>query len=88
MTAKPIAVVYLPDNLDVGGMKPGWDICTELMGQFKKDMPDYYWLVLFDCSVERIELKVFYEKDFSPTTYEELKSLITNAIEQTKNKKP
>ena len=86
MTAKPIAVVYLP--MDLGsGKNTTWGDCHVLRDQFEKEKPDYYWLVLLDPEAIKVEIKVFYEKDFTPIQYEELKSLITNAIKQTKTDK-
>ena len=70
---KPIVIVYLPENISDNGMKSGWTLADELREQFQKEMPEYYWFVLLDYNAERIELKVFYEKDFEQTTYGELK---------------
>lgn len=84
---KPICVVYLPENINIGQAKfPNWAVCRELMDRWSEEKPDYYWFVLPDFDAPKIEFKVFYEKDFTNTQYEELKSLITNAIEQQKNK--
>lgn len=89
MTPKPIAVVYVPQSAyGAGGRKLSWSDSHEIKQTFEKEMPDYYWLVLLDYDAPKIELKVFYEKDFTPIQYEELKSLIANAIEQTKNTQP
>ena len=79
---KPIVIVYLPENISDNGMKSGWTLAGELREQFQKEMPEYYWFVLIDYNAERIELKVFYEKDFTEITYDELKKIIEDSIKQ------
>jgi len=83
--AKPIAVVYLPENLSRGGsgLKTGWDMCRDFAEQWKKEMPDYYWFCILDFSGnENIEFKVFHEKDFTEIQYAELKQLIEESIKK------
>lgn len=84
MTAKPICVVYVsPDGN--GYRSVTWGDCIKMSEHHLKTMPDYHWFFILSNEYVDIEFKVFYEKDFSETKYEELKSIITNAIEQTKN---
>jgi hypothetical protein len=78
--SKPIAFLYLPANLDASGERTDWSICREIADIMEAKMPDYYWIAVPDHDATRIELKVFYEKDFTPIQYEELKSMIEKQI--------
>ena len=82
--AKPICVVYLPENVFPNGKLVTWKDCNEMIKNFDEAKPDYHWFFFPDNSADKIEFKVFYEKDFTEIKYEELKTLITNAIEETK----
>jgi len=80
---KPICVVYLPENINIGrAERPNWSVCRELMDKWSEEKPDYYWFVLPDLDAQKIEFKVFYEKDFTEIQYEKLKILINNQIEK------
>lgn len=83
--AKPIVVVYMPENVSDRGLKSGWVLCGELSEQWNKEKPDYHWFVLLDYDTEKIYLQVFHEKDFTEIQYEELKQLIENQLKPTKN---
>ena len=80
--AKPIVVAYVPSNVSMGARELSWGDMAEMAKSFEADKPDYHWLFLIDYDGNRIELKVFYEKDFESTTFEELKALITEKINQ------
>jgi hypothetical protein len=85
---KPIAVFYLPDNMSTIGRVVNYTDCYNISEDLKNTMPDYYWFVLIekDVNIKSPYLKVFYEKDFSETTYEELKKHIESKIEEYKTK--
>lgn len=85
MKVKPICVVYIPDNISDAGIKSGWSLCNELMEAWNNSKPDYHWFCLIDYNAERIEFKVFHEKDFTPIQYEELKKLIEDSLPQKQN---
>ncbi len=81
---KPIAVVYyLPELLS----RPGGNMVSvyEVNEIFRDMLPDYYTLAVpshlsADGSCEDIRLEVFYEKDFTPIQYEELKKLVLDSL--------
>ena len=83
--SKPIAVIYVPESaFGKNGATVRMSDCMGIMEKFEKEKPDYHWFCFIDYDAPKIELKVFYEKDFSEIQYEELKKLITDAIEQQK----
>lgn len=77
--AKPICVVYYnPEAIFGNGETASAYKVNEV---FQDKFPDYYVLCVpsyksVEGEAEMIELKVFYEKDFVETKYEELKILI------------
>lgn len=79
MEAKPICVVYLP--IMHSGEKMPWKMCNDMTRDFEERKPDYHWFFI-PSDEEKIEFKVFYEKDFTPIKYEELKQLIQKEIEK------
>lgn len=89
MSAKPIVVMYLPNHYEGSGWNAN-DIMHLLNGfdAGKSTATDYwsqyYWFVFYNHEVEVPELKVFYEKDFTPIKFEELKAFITDSIKQQK----
>ena len=86
MIPKPIVVIYyLPDLLirSGGNHTP----IHEVNEVFANIFPDYHVLAVpsymsADGSAEAIELKVFYEKDFTHIQYEELKKMIMDSLPQ------
>lgn len=84
MTPKPIVVIYYLPNIFIG--KGGREISVYEMNEIMKDLlPDYHTLAVpsnqsADGSCEDIRLQVFYEKDFTPTKYEELKKMIMDSL--------
>lgn len=86
MNPKPIAVVYVPAHrLPVPGRHVTWQELHDWQQALEQRSPDYYWFVLPDWSQDphkNIELKVFHEKDFSETQYEDLRKLIKGAIKR------
>lgn len=77
--SKPIAVINIP----YGGAVT-WNACNELTEEHNREKPDYYWFFLLSHTAESIEFEVFYEKDFSQITYDELKELILEKINSQK----
>lgn len=78
--AKPILLIYIPD--DTPGSQHG--IREALSEKFN----DYHVLCLpksHHTMETPVELSVFYPKDFTQIQYDELKTLITNSIEQMKS---
>lgn len=84
--SKPICVVYLPSNMNTGGREIDWSDCRAAQENFEKTKPDYHWFVLIDEDATRVELKVFYEKDFTEIQYQELKNLIEEKTKQIQSK--
>lgn len=75
--AKPIFIVALPYRLS--------DDREGLRESLNKEMPDYYHLV-YSKGIDEIEFKVFYDKDFTETNYEELKEFVRSEINSLKTK--
>lgn len=92
--AKPIAIIYFPDNM--GSPEKNWiyQYMAFLNGEKtehgisfgeKKDYwKDYYWFCFYDYDIDKPEIKVFYEKDFTDIQYNELKKLITQSLNEIK----
>jgi hypothetical protein len=93
--AKPIVVMYIPREgyfSDQHGWDETWYELTRILnGNFgeqsskdKRTYPlywtDYYWLVFPKEDIPEPELQVFYEKDFTPIKFEELKKFIEDAL--------
>lgn len=77
--AKPICVVYYNPQVLFCDAEP--ESIYNVTKVFQDKFPDYYVLCVpsyksVEGEAEMIELKVFYEKDFVETKYEELKILI------------
>jgi len=85
MNAKPICVVYIPSDIMGDGRRLiNMKDCEAMAKNFEETKPDYHWFIFPDNEYERIEFKTFYEKDFTPVHYEELKKIITDSINNTK----
>lgn len=83
---KPIAVIYLPRNInDNNGQINPFELADGLNGRHSKyDFPielygDYLWWC-FPSSDNEFHLEVFHPKDFTEIQYEELKQLLTTEI--------
>lgn len=89
---KPIVVMYLPNHYGDSGWKAE-TVMTLLNGGYGDLFhPDYtvtdywtqyYWLCFYNHEIKVPELKVFYDKDFTPINFQELKVFIE---EKLKNK--
>ncbi len=78
---KPIAVVYVNPNT-LPKEDGFWKVARNLVDDFSVNMPDYYWFVLPDYDATRIELEVFYEKNFTEIQYQELKEIIEESLKK------
>ena len=89
--AKPIVVMYLPENDAYSAQCDADKIMRVVNGNFgeppgDKDIIapeywlDYYWFVFPKRDIEVPELQVFYEKDFTPINFEELKKFIEDTL--------
>jgi hypothetical protein len=93
--AKPIVVMYIPRDGYFGkgmsGEEPVAMLMRSLNGNFGEDQSknpvsyplywtDYYWLVFPKDEITEPELQVFYEKDFTPIKFEELKKFIEDSL--------
>lgn len=76
--AKPIVIIYLDDESI--GEQPVSRMCVKIMEQQNELRPDYYWFCVPDHEAKRVELKVFHEKDFTEVQYQELKTIIEQAV--------
>jgi hypothetical protein len=96
--AKPIAIIYFPDNFTVAGGRQNWiyEYMAYLNGEERGDnkiqwgerkdyWKDYYWFCFYDYDITKPEIKVFYEKDFTEIQYNELKELITQSLNEINN---
>lgn len=90
MTPKPIVVIYYFPYMVLG--KGGRAVHVNEMNEIMKDLfPDYHTLAVpsnqsADGSCEDIRLQVFYEKDFTPIQYEELKQMIMDSLPKKEQK--
>lgn len=86
MEAKPICWIKFnaERSFDVGGRTAN---LSELFDIFGNMMPDYHVLCSFADSLNGIfEVECFHEKDFTEIQYQELKSMIEEAINNQKIK--
>lgn len=94
--AKPIAVIYFPENFQSAG-NSNW--IYEYMRYLNGELPidgeinfgdngkywtDYYWFCFPKRDILEPQLEVFHEKDFTEIQYEELKALIADSINSVK----
>lgn len=78
---KPICLV----KIDTYGQSNPNDLLWKLRSSLEEKMPDYYVFVIpitvdFEKRNDQLEFQVFYEKDFTPIKYEELKALIIESL--------
>jgi hypothetical protein len=86
--AKPICVVYY--NPEMNGNRINR---SEINNSLSNMMPDYYVFCIpswksEDGSAEALELKVYYEKDFTEIQYNELKELIQKHLNESNTVSP
>ena len=95
---KPIVVIYFPNLFESGGER-NWiyKFMAHLNGKPSNEnnvkwvgengyWKDYYWFCFYKEDITEPELKVFYEKDFTPIQFEGLKKLIEDSIQEIKLK--
>lgn len=72
---KPIALIRIPTSTatPVG-------VLTEAIQSIKKELSDYHVLAIRETTAEKLELEVFYDKDFTETDYQQLETLINNYL--------
>lgn len=92
--AKPIVVIYLPDNFNIGNQQQNAPmlLMEALNGNFGEAnsnkityndyWKEYYWFCFTDYKIETPRFEVFYDKDFTETNFEELKQTVLDAIEK------
>ena len=80
MNCKPIVIFRLP-------LINGKSVIDDgLRAHLENKMPDYYVFVIEASTVEPEPLiEAFYEKDFTPIQYDELKKLLTDSINNNSN---
>lgn len=93
-SAKPICVIYFPDYYSVGrNMDWIYEFMSNLNGQpvdgqcgFEPldKFTDYHWFCFYKPGIDEPEFKVFYEKDFTETQFQELKNLVLKSISEQK----
>lgn len=76
--AKPICLV----KVDIRYQK--LDIIHEMNYILREKMPDYHVFAIpnyiTDEPIDQLEIQVFYEKDFTPIKFEELKKFIEDSL--------
>lgn len=94
--AKPICIIYIPEHYSVGTRGNRWifEYADFLNGNQNPDSniswgksevySDYLWFCFPKDEIDAPEFKIFYDKDFTPIEFEELKKLITYSIEKSK----
>lgn len=89
MSAKPIVVMYIPQHYANEGWEAGKVMnilngtqTVEDKGKFEVNdfWAQYYWFVFYKDDLEAPELQVFYEKDFTPIKFEELRAFIEESL--------
>ena len=85
--AKPIAVIKVDTRCQPE------DMVHILNDNLREMMPDYYVFVIpnmaYDRQIATFEFEVYYEKNWVPVNWEEMKELIMNNVpSQTKNIQP
>lgn len=90
--AKPIVVVYLPENFTLyGSDNASFELMRILNGNYgeKSDNPhvsypnywmEYYWFCFPKLNIDAPEFEVFYEKDFTEVKFQELKKIVEDAM--------
>lgn len=94
--AKPIVVLYIPRDGYFSSYHSHEEPSAELMRIFNANFGeessnrtfpaywlDYYWLVFPKDEITEPELQVFFEKDFTPIKFEELKKIIEDTLNLT-----
>lgn len=76
--AKPIFVIQMPFEY-INETSMSVDEFAKLQRALEKKMPDYY-VLLMTCNCEKIEYKVFYEKDITDIQFEDLKRIVQNQV--------
>ena len=84
MTPKPIVVIKIDQTKDFGE-KAFHETLYRFKKSFEERLPDYHVFVLplaidYEQPQDPIQLQVFYEKDFTPIQYEELKQIIMDSL--------
>lgn len=88
--AKPICVIYFPDNFyDERDRSWIYDYMWFLNGEKSKGrktpsqyFTQYYWFCFHKEGITEPEFKVFHEKDFTEIQFEELKKMVLDAIKK------
>ena len=88
--SKPIAVIYFPDNFVAGGMDRSWvyEYMRALNGEsptnnkwdLSHDYSDYHWFCFYKDEITEPEFHIFFEKDFTPIQYEELRKIVYDSL--------
>ena len=85
--SKPIVIIrYNAERLVLGNGVNNTTQMVDINRLFEDRFPDYLTFAYPEYIDDLFEFQVFHEKDFTPIQYEELKTLITDAIEQQKHK--
>ena len=88
--AKPICIIYWPENFDSGGSgRRDWiyELMNALNGEEtfrikRMPFPDYYWFCFYKEGITEPEFQTFYEKDFDEIKFEELKKIVLDAAKK------
>lgn len=95
--AKPICVIYLPEDFSIDGRS---DAAMTLMKALNNNWgepdrhitysdywQDYYWFCFVKHSIDAPEFEIFHEKDFTEIKFQELKDLVLAKMEEMKIEK-
>lgn len=85
--AKPIVVIYVPKHFPESGWDPSqvMNILNNTENEKTRSTnywTEYYWFCFVNEELDTPELKVFYDKDFTPINFEELKKMIDEQIKK------
>lgn len=91
--AKPIVVMYIPHGgaFYRSGLEAPETLMRVLNGKYGEASDadgilapdywlDYYWFVFYKRDIDEPQLQVFYEKDFTPIKFDELKKFIEDTL--------
>lgn len=95
--AKPIAIIYFPDNWvdNMGERNWIYEYMAYLNGELRESdirkwpeskgyWKDYYWFCFYNHDITAPNIIVYHEKDFTDIQYKELEKLIFKNIEEIK----
>jgi hypothetical protein len=73
--AKPICLIKLPTSVKK-------ELALNMMDDLTAKLNDYHVLTFINEKIETLEIQCFYDKDFIPIEYEQLKAMIEKNLNE------